>query len=497
MTAKITLTLTLALFITTFTATAHAQGPLPPRAVTTAYQDSTLHVTWATDPAGPHHTVFTSHSSAGCPSASHDSCSILARTNSPPFQLPLTGRAPAHVFVSSCNAAGDCSQPSRAAAVSSHPTFPSHPAPSWHAQSGAAQIQWPPAAGAARYVLQHTTFGSATCSTGHCRTAAQTPATSHTQPLTPSRKPGTGDHFWISACNAHSCSPPKQVPFQDLRPPHPPSPLTAAFAQDKVSLSWPSVQNADTYTVLHSSKTPLCTPGPDGRPQPCNPIDTTSDLAHVHPDPHPSRNRYWIIACNSAGCTAPSGPGTAPAAKNASQGSPRQPTGTDKSPTPPEASFTLTPATAHTGQPVLASLSHTNHGPEPITALLSIESPHGWSASHHQLGGTCSPAECHTRTTLAAGQSAQLTATYTPSNPGRATILAKVSILSDKTTSSRILTASANILRATQPHAAPRNEHSQTPPQSFPTSRWLIPLLLTLAAGAVTTAALLSPRTKR
>ena len=392
-------------------------------------------------------------------------------------------------------------EPPAATSVSSTPAFPAEAEPSWHISSGQAVITWPKAQGATSYRLSQTPYGSATCATGHCKVTAETPLTTHRMTVPPSREPGSSVFFWISACDDLTCSKPKRVPFQEKRPPAPPANLHATATNGQISLSWEPTGGATSYTLLHSDTSPHCSLTPSGKPTPCAAIATgIIENSHLHRTPSPDRNRYWITACNDAGCTPPTGPGTTPRNQPEITEKDKANANTASSPTAaepanPTATLSVSPSTIYTGQTLYATINITNEDSQLLPVILTVESPHGWSAVHRQHESTCSPAGCRLERILQPGQTATLNTPLSPSEPGHALIRATAS--TGDRQAIQELSAPANVLRAQPlPHAAQAATTSAQPASG--TTKMLI-TTAALAAASLLSAALypVLSRTKR
>ena len=366
--------------------------------------------------------------------------------------------------------------------------------PLWHIESGEAVLTWPDVGPGTSYRVLHSSYATAQCAVpGRCETvAAELTDTEYRQPVSNEKPPGSKNHFWVSTCSPAGCEVPVRARFEDRRPQAYATP-TAYRDGDAVELSWTPVAAADHYTVWHSAATPLC--DTETRHSTCEPVATgIADTAYRHDTPDPTRNRYWIAACNAAGCAGPEGPGTSP------KGMPRQnaaePTQVPEEP-PAVSTLNLTPATIHTGGTLIATLTRANATDRPEKVRLSISVPPGWSTARHQQDAICSPGECARTQTLQPGQTAQLTAHLVPSSPGRGTVTAKVTHLQPEgAPRSASLTASANVIRA--PAAGqPAPPLALPPPNPTGTGHPPLPLLLgaaALAALALAGAALLHGR---
>lgn len=465
---------------------ASAQQPPAPLAVSVArHGDGSTTLHWAPVAANDHYLILHSDSAPCLPGTNH--CTPLVRAENPPFTI--REETAAHTAIAACDAHGHCSDPAPAVPATESPKTPAGSEPHWHIDHGRAVLNWLPATTPATYTVQHTAYATAHCSVpSRCETAASGLAsTTHFQPATPSGRPGSRDHFWISACNAHSCSVPLRAAFRDLRPADS-SPTTARLQGGQVQLNWDPVPSATHYSVLHSSATPRCSTGTDGIPTPCTPLaDAVADTAYIHEEPHPSRNRYWVTACNAAGCADPQGPGASP--RPATQDG-QPPQTAEKTPEPsqlPVAALRLTPSTLYTGQTLLATLTRSNVSSVPLHTQMTITVPQGWSAAHHQHGASCTPAGCHKQQTLQPGQTAQLTVSLLPSTPGQGTVKATLTETPpDGPPRTSNLSASANVIQASQsgPPSLPATQPADTKPRTPAAAPYAAVVLAALGLAA-------------
>ena len=355
--------------------------------------------------------------------------------------------------------------------------------PRWHIEGDFAVLTWPAAGPAASYEVQHSPYGTAHCAVpNRCETVARDlKDTEYRQRVTMGHPPGRKDHFWVSVCNPAGCRTPVRAQFDDRRPAGSPQSNARRIA-GAVEVEWTQVAGADHYTVWHSTGTPVCNAYARLKPTGCQPLATgVTGTSHSHEAADPSRNRYWVTACNAAGCTTPVGPGAS--TKGLTQQEPPQATAIPEN-RPAVNALNLTPSTVHTGDTLIATLTRPNTTNRPEKVRLSVSVPTGWSVARHQQDALCSPGECARTQTLRPGQTAQLTAHLSPSEPGRGTIRATVTHLEpDGPPRSATLTASANVIRAPAPGQPatpllppPQPQENNVPP---------LPLLLGAAALAV------------
>ena len=78
-----------------------------------------------------------------------------------------------------------------------------------------------------------------------------------------------------------------------------------AWDGSAIRVSWDAVDGADYYNVYHDDFfDSACRLGSDGRPRFCEELATNvAQTTYVHTDPDSAKNYYWVVACNSDGCS--------------------------------------------------------------------------------------------------------------------------------------------------------------------------------------------------
>ena len=78
-----------------------------------------------------------------------------------------------------------------------------------------------------------------------------------------------------------------------------------AWDGSTIRVSWDAVEGADSYTVYHDYfRDDSCELGSDGSPSRCEELATNVvDTSYVHADPASGENYYWVVSCNSDGCS--------------------------------------------------------------------------------------------------------------------------------------------------------------------------------------------------
>ena len=108
-----------------------------------------------------------------------------------------------------------------------------------------------------------------------------------------------GPPYKVRACNADGCS--------DWTHTLPLSPADVQYQRDgsTIVVSWSSVTNADHYKVYHhNSDSSSCRLDSSGNPSSCEELTgAVVGTSFTHTNPDENANYYWVVACNSAGCS--------------------------------------------------------------------------------------------------------------------------------------------------------------------------------------------------
>ncbi len=90
--------------------------------------------------------------------------------------------------------------------------------------------------------------------------------------------------------------------------PDSPSGVSAAWEGSTMQLSWDPVNGAEYYVLYYNDRGFGCELDNEGRPRFCDELATNvvdTNYIHASPEPRDSRrgNYYWVVACNSEGCS--------------------------------------------------------------------------------------------------------------------------------------------------------------------------------------------------
>ena len=234
---------------------------------------------------------------------------------------------------------------------------PAAPANVRYAFEGSAiRITWDPVVGADYYNVYHDDFFGDACSLrgdgspSFCEelaTGLETTSYGHASP-------NSGEnYYWVVACDSSGCSDvDSENPATPLEAkPGQPANVRAAVEGSAIRVTWDPVEEADYYDVYHfaslSDRHPPCKLGRDGNPRFCEELAASvGETSYVHASPDSLNNYYWVVACNSGGCSEIDSDNPASQVVTESTG----PTGPEGTPTPTPTHIP-TPSEPSTPQP--------------------------------------------------------------------------------------------------------------------------------------------------
>ena len=115
------------------------------------------------------------------------------------------------------------------------------------------------------------------------------------------------NHYWVVACNSGGCTnldSDNPATFVDTRPSAPPANVEYRRDGTAIVVSWNAAPDADYYTIYHGDLlNPLCELI-SGKSVNCEELATdVVRTTYTHTSPDDDYNHYWVVACNSGGCT--------------------------------------------------------------------------------------------------------------------------------------------------------------------------------------------------
>ena len=115
------------------------------------------------------------------------------------------------------------------------------------------------------------------------------------------------NHYWVVACNSGGCTnldSENPATFVDTRPSAPPANVEYRRDGSVIVVSWSAAPDADYYKIYYTdSAGPICKSIGD-RLVVCEELATNVvGTTYTHTSPDDDYNHYWVVACNSGGCT--------------------------------------------------------------------------------------------------------------------------------------------------------------------------------------------------
>ena len=190
-------------------------------------------------------------------------------------------------------------------------TTPSAPTNVRYALEGSTiRVSWDPVAGADHYNIYHDDFFDSGCrlnrdgSTSLCEElATNVVGTTYVHAAPDERQ----NYYWVVACNSGGCS--ESISEHPAAPiePIPTVPANVRFSVEgsTIRVSWDPVAGADHYNIYHDDFFDSgCRLNRDGSTSLCEELATNVvGTTYVHAAPDERQNYYWVVACNSGGCS--------------------------------------------------------------------------------------------------------------------------------------------------------------------------------------------------
>ena len=137
---------------------------------------------------------------------------------------------------------------------------------------------------------------------------AATPMPAPTSTPTPTPTPTTAPTSIPTPTPTPTSAPmstPTPTPTPEVNIPSVPSNVLYAWEESAIRVTWNAADNADYYNLYyHGSFDSNCTVGRDGRPVFCEELASNiTETAYLHSGSESVSNYYWVVACNSDGCS--------------------------------------------------------------------------------------------------------------------------------------------------------------------------------------------------
>ena len=171
-------------------------------------------------------------------------------------------------------------------------------------------VSWDAADGADYYKVYYTELSNSHCSLSRdgsplvCEElAANVVGTSylHENPS------AVNNYYWVVACNSDGCS---EIDSEYHATPIEPivglANVTYAVEGSAIRVTWEAVPGADYYKVYYDelSNPPRCSLRRDGSLVVCEELAANVvGVSYLHENPSAVNNYYWVVACNSGGCS--------------------------------------------------------------------------------------------------------------------------------------------------------------------------------------------------
>ena len=211
-----------------------------------------------------------------------------------------------YYWVVACNSSG-CSPVDSANPARTVGTPPPTPAARYEWDGSSIVVSWDAVADADYYNVYYDDFFGSSCtvrrgSASFCEElATNVTATSYTH-----ADPDTDDnYYWVVACNSSGCSPVDSANPATTTGTAPATPA-ARYEWDGSSIvvSWDAVADADYYNVYYDDFFGSSCTVRRGSASFCEELATNvTATSYTHADPDTDDNYYWVVACNSSGCS--------------------------------------------------------------------------------------------------------------------------------------------------------------------------------------------------
>ena len=287
-----------------------AETPPSPTTVSYEWDGSSIVVSWdAVTDADYYNIYYDDFFASGCTvrRGSPSFCDELA-TSVTATSYTHTSPDPDrnYYWVVACNSSG-CSPVDSANPATTVGTVPPTPTASYEWDGSSIVVSWNALADADYYNIYYDDFFDAGCtvrggSPSFCdELATSVTATSYTH----TSPDPDANYYWVVACNSSGCSPVDSANPATTVGTAPPTP-TASYEWDGSSIvvSWDAVTDADYYNLYHDDFFDAGCTVRGGSPSFCDELATNiTTTSYTHADPDSDANYYWVVACNSSGCS--------------------------------------------------------------------------------------------------------------------------------------------------------------------------------------------------
>ena len=127
------------------------------------------------------------------------------------------------------------------------------------------------------------------------------------RPISTRTPDAVNNYYWVVGCNSDGCS---EIDSRNPAAPIEPIPaglanVTYAVEGSAIRVTWEAVPAADYYKVYyHEFIDSVCTLDRVGNPLHCEELAANVvGTSYLHENPSAVNNYYWVVACNSGGCS--------------------------------------------------------------------------------------------------------------------------------------------------------------------------------------------------
>ncbi len=213
-----------------------------------------------------------------------------------------------YYWVVACNSSG-CSPVDSNNPATTVGTAPDTPTARYAFEGSSIVLSWDPVDGASYYRIYYDDFFSSACrvSSGGRASFCEELATNITDTSYTHTDPDDdANYYWVVACNSSGCSPVDSNNPATTVGTAPDTPTARyAFEGSSIVLSWDPVDGASYYRIYYDDFfSSACRVSSGGRASFCEELATNiTDTSYTHTDPDDDANYYWVVACNSSGCS--------------------------------------------------------------------------------------------------------------------------------------------------------------------------------------------------
>ena len=115
------------------------------------------------------------------------------------------------------------------------------------------------------------------------------------------------NYYWVVGCNSGGCSEIDSENHATPIEPRPEAPANVTYATEgsAIRVTWEAVPGADYYKVYYDELPDShCSLSRDGSPVVCEELTANVvGTSYVHTSPNEGKNYYWVVGCNSGGCS--------------------------------------------------------------------------------------------------------------------------------------------------------------------------------------------------